>query len=392
MLVGFVRFFRGWVEFSTYGKFPERLLNITSRYGIKLWDAKPVSGGLDASMSVSDYRKIRRIAKKARVRTKITKKHGLPFIAAKYKKRIGLPIGALLGIVMLLVLSNFIWSISITGTETVSDTRLLEVLAENGVDIGRYKNNLDAKKIKRDALLEVDEVGWMSVNITGSLVSVEVKEKAQKPEINQFVAPCNVKAKCDGVITDINAKNGETVVKKGSGVTEGDLLVSGTLLTKLETTRYVHAEAEVYADVISDKELSLPVSFDYYSLTENKTDRNRLKFLWLEIPFLISFSSYENSAYSETTRNICANDVALPMQIKTETAYEVQHSQVTLDDELAQQVFDNQMLLYEVFEKDGSRVVSRNISMSTDENFFHCMIDYVFNENIAQSVEFSVTE
>ena len=85
MLVNIVRYAKGWVEFKATGKFPERMLNITSRFGINLWDAHPCDGGLNASMSISDYRKIRPIARKAKVKTRITQKHGLPFFAEKYK-------------------------------------------------------------------------------------------------------------------------------------------------------------------------------------------------------------------------------------------------------------------------------------------------------------------
>lgn len=392
MLVQSVRFFKGWIEFYASGKFPERLLNICSRYGIILWNAHPADGGLSASCSLSDYRKLRLAARKARTRAKIVKRHGFPFLVARYKSRVGLAVGTAIGVVVLLVLSNFIWSISITGTQSVSNTRLLEELANNGVEVGAYKNNLDAKKIKRNILLEIDEIGWLSVNITGSSVSVEVMEKVEKPEINKIEAPCNIKARCDGVITEINAKNGETLVQKGSGVASGDLLVSGALLSKLETVRYVHADAEVFADVISQKELYLPIRYDYYSLTENKINRNRLKFLWLELPFSLSFSSYDISAYSQSSENVCINGVSLPLQLKTETAYELQKSSVELDKALAQKIFDNQILLYEVFEKGDSRAVSRDIQLASDENSYFCRVDYIFNENIAQTVEFSVTE
>lgn len=392
MLVRLIRFFKGWIEFSASGKFPERLLNICSRCGIILWNPRPENGGLSASCSLSDYRKLRIVARKARIKAKIVKRHGFPFLTARYKSRIGLAVGAAVGIVLLLVLSNFIWSVSITGTQSVSDTRLLKALAENGVEVGAYKNNLDVKRIKRDILLEIDEIGWLSVNITGSSVSVEVREKVQKPEINKIETPCNIKARCDGVITEINAKSGETLVQKGSGVASGDLLVSGALISKLETVRYVHADAEVFADVISHKELYLPTQYEYYSLTENKADRSRVEFLWLELPYSFSFSSYDNSAYSQSSRNVCVNGVFLPIQLKTETAYELVKSNVELDQALAQKIFDNRILLYEVFEKGDSRTISRNVQLKSNENSYCCKVDYVFNENIAQTVEFSVTE
>lgn len=392
MLVKFIRFFRGYVDITASGKFPERFLNITSRYGINIWNAQPTQNGLTASMYISDYRRIRLVGKKSKVKAHITAKHGLPFIMAKYKPRIGIPIGTVLGIILLLVLSNFIWSVSITGTETVSNTRLYEALSRKGVKTGAYKNNLDVKSIERDTMLEISEIGWMSVNITGNVVSVEVKEKVIKPDINTETAPCNIKAKCDGVITKINAKNGVAQVPKGSGVAKGDLLVSGITQTKMNTIKYVHASAEVYADVISNKELSVPAQYDYYFPSDTFTNRKRAFFLWCEIPCSLSFSSYDDCLYSQKTESLFYNNVVLPIGIKTETATEIAKSNVKLDNKTAEKIFENSLLLYEVFEKGESKVISREITFKNSKNGYSCKSDYVFNENIAESVDFSVTE
>lgn len=45
---------------------------------------------------------------------------------------------------------------------------------------------------------------------------------------------------------------------KGSGVVKGDLLVSGIVETKQETIEYVHASAEIMADVIYKKNIHCP--------------------------------------------------------------------------------------------------------------------------------------
>lgn len=392
MLVKMIRFVRGYVDFKASGKFPERFLNITSRYGINLWNAHPTKDGLEASMYISDYRKIRLVTKKSKVTTRIKAKHGLPFISAKYKPRIGIPIGAAAGIVLLLMLSNFVWSISLTGNQNVSQTKIFEVLSQNGVKVGAYKNNLNVQSIERETMLEISEIGWMSVNITGNVVSVEIKEKAEKPEIKTETTPCNIKAKCDGVITKVNAKKGTSQVLVGSGVVKGDLLVSGITQTKMNTIQYVHASADVFADVIFKNELSLPLQYDYYCLNENFTDRTRLFFLWCELPCSLSFSSYDDCVYSQKTENLFYNDVILPVGIKTETAQELVKTNVKLKNKTAEKIFENSLLLYEAFEKSDSKVISRKMTVKKDKNGYICNTDYIFNENIAESVDFSVTE
>ena len=70
MLLKIIRFCRGYVDFRAVGKFPERFLNLTSRYGVNIWNANPTDNGLEASMSVYDYRKIRNLTRKLKIKTK----------------------------------------------------------------------------------------------------------------------------------------------------------------------------------------------------------------------------------------------------------------------------------------------------------------------------------
>ena len=230
MLLKIIRFLRGSVDFTASGKFPERFMNITAKNGVNLWNPVPKKNAISASMYLSDYKKIKILARKSRVKTRITAKHGLPFIINRYKKRTGLFAGAVCGIILCIFLSNFIWSVKISGTEEISNTYLESLLGDNGISVGVWKNNLDTDQIERNIQLKCDDIRWMSINITGSLVTVEVKETYKKPKLDTSKNPCNVKAVKDGVITRIQAYNGRPVVTKGSGVVNGQILSAG--LTK----------------------------------------------------------------------------------------------------------------------------------------------------------------
>ena len=49
-------------------------------------------------------------------------------------------------------------------------------------------------------------------------------------------------------------------------------------------------------------------------------------------------------------------------------------------------------MLFEVFEKGGSRLVSKKFTSNETKDGFTCSARYVFNENIAESVDFTVQE
>ncbi len=392
MLLQFLRFFKGYVRFRAKGRSPERFINLTAQNGISLWDAHPVAGGIEACMTVRDYRNIRKTARKSSVATRITKKRGVPFLAAKYRGRIGIPIGAALGIVLLIVLSRFIWTIDINGTENVSEARLRTLLGESGVKIGADKYNIDTDKVKRDLLLEVEELSWLSVNICGCHADVEFKEKTKKPELDETDSPCNLKATKDGVITGITAGEGKPQVKVGSGVAKGDLLVSGVTFTSDNKVRCVRARGEVYADVISLKELKLPKSYVYNSISENRSDRFRLSFLWTQLPCSLSFSFFEDEVYTRSESFLNVGGKALPLGFVTETSHEVTSAELRPDRKKARSVFNKSLMLFEVFEKAEAKIVSKACEITETPGSYVCEAELVFNENIAEPVDFSAEE
>ena len=359
MLLEIIRFFRGNVDFTASGKFPERFINITAKNGVNIWNPVPVKNAISASMYLSDYKKIRTLAKKSRVKTKITAKHGMPFIVNRYKARTGLFAGAVFGIILCIFLSNFIWSVKISGTEEISNTYLESLLSDNGISVGVWKNNLDVDQIERNIQRKCGDVRWMSINITGSLVTVEVKETYKKPKLDTSKNPCNVKAVKDGVITRIQAYNGKPVVTKGSGVVNGQVLVSGLDETKQGDMRYLRANAKVFADITEQRTLSIPKKITYSTATDNYVDRKNLKFLWIDFPCNLAFESYENSVSTVHGENLFINDVVLPVGFKIQTDRELVTEDYTISKSSAQEIVKTDCILYEIFAESESTVVSR---------------------------------
>lgn len=392
MLLEIIRFFRGNVDFTASGKFPERFINITAKNGVNIWNPVPAKNAISASMYLSDYKKIRTLAKKSSVKTKITAKHGMPFIVNRYKARTGLFAGAVFGIILCIFLSNFIWSVKISGTEEISNTYLESLLSDNGISVGVCKNNLDVDQIERNIQRKCGDVRWMSINITGSLVTVEVKETYKKPKLDTSKNPCNVKAVKDGVITRIQAYNGKPVVTKGSGVVNGQVLVSGLDETKQGDMRYLRANAKVFADITEQRTLSIPKKITYSTATDNYVDRKNLKFLWIDFPCNLAFESYENSVSTVHGENLFINDVVLPVGFKIQTDRELVTEDYTISKSSAQEIVKTDCILYEIFAKSESTVVSRNISVKENKSGYNLTADYIFNENIACQVDFDVTE
>ena len=391
MLVSILRYIKGSVRFTATGNSPERLLNLAAARGVPLWNPQPVEGGISAGMPARDYRAIRPMAKSARVRTKVTNKRGLPFVLRKCRGRAGLLAGAAAGVILLVVLSQFLWSYEIVGANHVSEQAIRDVLAQNGIVQGVSKASIDVEQAERASLRKLDTLSWMSVNIQGCTACVEVHEKDKKPDIKSL-NPANIKASRDGVIKEIRARQGFTQVQKGSGVIKGQLLVSGINPTKQGGTRYVRADADIMAEYTEEKSLNLPKQFDYYSISENKIDRQRLKILWLELPASLSFGGFEHTAYTFREEALQIGGKTVPLSLRTETACELTLQTVSLSKAQAERVFRRHLLLMELFCQPDTKVVNRQITVKETKAGYSCTAICTNCENIAQTAEFSVTE
>ena len=136
------------------------------------------------------------------------------------------------------------------GCETVSSERVLRVLAKNGVRRGTFVFSIHQRSLCNHALLELPELSWLTVNVRGCRATVIVRERIPRPEIVNESEPTNVVARCDALVTEVRALDGEAKVLPGTTVRRGQLLISGVVETKgveapVVGTRYLAGKGEV---------------------------------------------------------------------------------------------------------------------------------------------------
>lgn len=384
MVLKFIRWSRGYVDFTLESKTPERFINLCNINGVNIWNTKPAECGLKGSMSLYDYKNIKSIVIKSKGKSKINHKHGVPVFINKYKSRAGLFVGAVLFVVITLFMSSFIWSINIIGAENISKYEIIKTLEKNGLTVGSYKNSTNIQEIQRNTMLEISDIGWMSINVQDSCANVEIKEKVLVPNMNTDNSPCNIVAKKDGVITDYQVTSGNVHIIVGSAVTEGQLLVNSVLENKLGGIDFAHSKAKVYADVLETKTFSSTLNRYYPLPTGNKTNRYTLDVFNLKIPFSIADNSYNNSIYQNNTYRVVSESNIIPLGITEETEIEYSEEEINFTEPEIRTALFKEMALYEVFCKNESEVISRNISGCCANGIYRLNVDYVFNEDIAQ--------
>ena len=107
------------------------------------------------------------------------------------------------------------------------EERILRALEQCGVGIGSFGLALDGEDIRNQMLLEIPELSWVAVNVSGCRAEVQVRERVEPPELLDETTPSNVVARRSGLVLEIRDWNGMAAVQPGTAVTEGQLLISG---------------------------------------------------------------------------------------------------------------------------------------------------------------------
>ncbi len=115
------------------------------------------------------------------------------------------------------------------------------------------------------------EIAWISVNMKGTVAYVQIRETAS-PKENTNLTPANVVADVGGQIVRVELSRGNVVTVAGKWVDKGDLLISGIYGGEQSGIRYTHAEGRVYARVVEEISIAIPLSYERKTYATEKED------------------------------------------------------------------------------------------------------------------------
>lgn len=209
----------GYVNIVVEGYYIEKFINICRNKGIYLGNMKRTKTTIiNTNVPIKEFKNVAKIAKSNKCKIKIKEKKGLPFFLNKYRKRKIFAISLLVILIVLLVLSKFIWNIEITGNLNISNEEILEIVREDGLEIGKLKSTIDAKKIVENIRIKRADISWVGIKISGTNVIIEVVEADKAPKVIDKNDYCNIIANKDAIIVSVNAQNGTLQVKEGDTV------------------------------------------------------------------------------------------------------------------------------------------------------------------------------
>lgn len=385
MIIKLLRYIEGYVGFLIIGAFPERFINFCAKNGMYIWGIKPTPKGYEGYTSTANYRQFPKVRRATQTRARITSRNGLPFVLTKYNKRWGVWAGLAVAGMMLYMLSTIVWSININGTQELDDASLKMQLADLGLKPGAWKRSIDAPKMEMEMMLVEKRLAWIAINIQGSRVTVEVRERVIPPErIDKANYAANVIASHTGQIKRMEVYDGQPMVTVGDTVVKGDIIVSGITIDKFSNTQLKHARAVVMAWVPERLEVSVPLVTQKITQAGSPVVNKRLVIAGLKLPLSGSANHYTDYTQSHTNKDLLGLDW-LSYQTTTITPISIEDQPVSEFE--AKEEAMQRLTLKEENIFGESPIVEKKLSGCIEGLNFVLRGDYVVEKNIAMEVE-----
>ena len=386
-------FLFGYSVFSVAKENIEKIINLCNAQNISFGDIRFENDEVHFRISLIHELKFHRETKKCNVEIKLLSRKGLPSLLIRYRRRVGLLIGAVLCAIILTYTSGLIWDIRIEGSDGVNKEKIIQDLCECGFEIGTKKDEVDTSVLENRMLIICDEISWISVNIKGTVASVVVRKAEYLPEIEEKPICSNVVAKQNGKIISFEDIKGDICTKIGDEVSQGQLLISGISGEVGEPLRIIAAEGKVLAEVEEEIKIEIPRK---YQKKITKSTQKEEKYL---IFFKNTIKFFSNSRNSDTNcdkidiiDNLYTNNgKKLPLAIKTVKYIEYEFIECERTNDQMQELATQKLFAYINEELANAEILTRstNHELLEESYIITCKIKCI--KDIAQIKEIEIT-
>ncbi len=368
------------------------LLNVCMYHGIPYTDFCAHGDNVTMRFRIFAYKKLKKETEARGIYFTVIKKRGLPFYLEKYKKRAGLYFGIVLASVLVIVSHQFIWDIDVTGNQSMTSGEVREILKEHGFSVGSFIQHVNTDKIENRILIDSDTISWISINISGTVAEVQIRERELPRTEDVITKPANLVASKSGIIEEVRLFRGKAMVGAGKYVKKGELLVSGLYDSAQVGFRYTRASGEVYAKTVEEFYIEIPYEYEGKRYTGNEYCDKYLNFFDFSMN-ISKKSGKEGSLYDKI--DIVENyslfgGVHTPIAIKTERYLEYETVSMTRDREAAEELAYARLEAKLAELSEDTVLIKKSVTPYTREDRFMLRCTVVLIENIAEVSEFEV--
>ena len=384
----------GYLVIRVDGLSLEKFINLCVSRGVKLWAINRISyTSLTARIGIKDFKTLPSIVRIVPCRIKIVDKNGFPFLAYRFRHRKMLVIGMLIFLIILYILSSFIWVVEVKGLTKMDKEIIYEFLEQKGISPGVYKGSLNLWDIENQLLIELPELSWASIELKGTKAIVRVVEGVKPPKLIDTSTPCNIVASKDAIIEQPIVMEGELMVEVGDTVRKGQLLVSGIIEHQdTQMVRYVHAKANIWARTWYEG----VGQADFQSISKKRTGKKITHKLLETKNWQININTqdipFDEYEIEEKRHHILGNNFNLKLAWVIREYHEVKKNPSREKDKLAKEIAAEKAM-EDALKKipSGAKVIDKKFKYDIIKDIGYEAVVYVeVLEDIAEQIELSV--
>lgn len=365
----------GYLTIQISGTSPERFINLCSYKRLYIWNIVRDNENYQFNLSARNYKKLKPIFRKTRLLPKIKEKHGLPFFMHRNRKRKGFFIGVLICMILIYIMSLYIWNIEVLGGYKYTPEAIIKFLWENDIKAGIKKKIIDGNKIEEEIRLVYEDIGWVSAEVRGTRLIIKITETNMPAPIKDATAPSHIVASKDSVVKEIVTRTGTPLVKAGDVVRKGDILVSGVVdiiddFGGVLDKKPVVASADIVCGSYYDYSDTFSLTYTYKVFTNRQKKGLYISPLGRKI-FLykpsISYDMYD-IIVNDNTLHI-TNSFYLPFQYGTVTIREyVEQKDKYSEEEAIYIAKDNLNRYFDKLNKNEVYILKNNVKIDIKNN------------------------
>ena len=376
---------KGYVRIYIEGFYIEKVINICKKNNIELSNVTRNKNTLIyGDVSVVNFRALAKIAKKNKCKVKIIRKSGIPFVVRRYRKRKIFAVTMVLICVCMFSLSKFVWNIEVVGLNNVAKDEILNIVKNEGLEIGKLKSKINLSKIVEQIRMERSDISWVGIKLSGTNVKIEIVESDIAPNLIDENDYCNIVASKDAMIEKISAQNGTALVKKGDVVKKGEVLIAGWIEGKYTGTRYVHSNGNVIGKVWYTEKARAYYSQNCKIRTGEEESKYSVKLNKFEINFFKSLSKFEIYDTIKTEKKLrLFSNFYLPFEFVKITNYEEREEKIEYTaDEAKEQATKQAKKQIELKMADNEGIINEYINTDEKEEYVDVEVTYEVLESI----------
>lgn len=224
----------GTAKVVVKGEYPERVINSALARGMSLKGVIKGGEGLVLQLRAADLNRLKGLGEITGHEIEVVEVMGLPHYRRWVSRRFMFLAGLFLFVVLLYLLSSFVWFVEVLGTKTIEPRKLLATAAEHGLYPGAFKGNFSRDEVEKVIMERYPELAYVEIESRGVWVGIKVVEKILPNPV--VVGPCHLVAAKGGIVEEILVLEGQPLVEPGDTVGMGDVLISGVVYLTTEGT------------------------------------------------------------------------------------------------------------------------------------------------------------